>query len=525
MLQVRERARPSLVFAVMVAVIILAAWRGDSSAQGPVQGRREVRVGVAGVPTALDPVTALDGAPALLARQVFDTLVTYREGTTDIEPALATRWAVSRDGRVWSFTLRENVRFHDGTVLTATDVVASFQRHLDPQLAAVATVWPALLRGRPGVVKEVRAASPRTVEFVLVQPYAPILTVLAHPGFGIARSLSNPDGRAAVLVGTGPFRVVDVAGGRFAVEAFAGYWGTPPRSERLLFLEVPGDDHAEAEMDARSLDVWFPAGAPRRNEGALSIPGLRMGYLALQTEKEPFTRKALRHAVAAALDPAVIAQAVDRAAIPLQSFLPPGTWGRRDGEPVLGGTRELVKKLLVEGGWPKGFKPTMVVASEAFSVDAHRLGESMQQMLGAADIPASLRVETSGSARALLQSGEYDMALTETGVAGGDPHLMLFPLSTSETATRGPRALNFSFYRNPRLDEVLARASQLSYRVERQKLYRRAQALLANELPWIPVYVRLVWAVARPEVRGLRLHPTGFHRLDPLSLDALGAPR
>jgi ABC-type transport system substrate-binding protein len=102
---------------------------------------------------------------------------------------------------------------------------------------------------------------------------------------------------------------------------------------------------------------------------------------------------------------------------------------------------------------------------------------------------------------------------------------MLFPLSTSETATRGPRALNFSFYRNPRLDEVLARASQLSYRVERQKLYGRAQALLANELPWIPVYVRLVWAVARPEVRGLRLHPTGFHRLDPLSLDALGAPR
>jgi ABC-type transport system substrate-binding protein len=185
----------------------------------------------------------------------------------------------------------------------------------------------------------------------------------------------------------------------------------------------------------------------------------------------------------------------------------------------------VVKKLLVEGAWPKGFKPTMLVASDAFSIDARRLGEAIQLMLGAADIPVTLRIEPPAAARAALQSGEYDMALTETVVAGGDPHLVLFPLSTSETATRGPRALNFSFYRNPRLDEVLARASQLSYRVERGKLYRRAQALLAADLPWIPVYVRLVWAVARPDVRGLRLHPTGFHRLDALSLDPLGVPR
>jgi ABC-type transport system substrate-binding protein len=362
------------------------------------------------------------------------------------------------------------------------------------------------------------------VEFVLVQPYAALLTVLAHPGFGVARSVSTPD-RSAVLVGSGPYRVVDVTPGRFALEAFAAHWRGAPRADRLVFLEVPGDDHAEAEMDARSLDIWLPATAPRRAEGALSLPGLRVGYLALQTEREPFTRKPLRRAVAAALDAAVIAQAVDRDAIPLPSFLPPGTWARRDAEPLLGGTREQVRKLLVEGGWPKGFKPSLLVASDAFSVDARRVGEAIQQMLGAADIPITLRVETSAGARGMLQAGEYDMALTETTVGAGDPHLILFPLSTSETATRGPRALNFSFYRNPRVDEILARASQLSYRTERQKLYVRAQALLANELPWIPVYVRLVWGVARPEVRGLRLHPTGFHRLDTVFLDASGGPR
>src|SRR5213078_4186181 len=73
-----------------------------------------------------------------------------------------------------------------------------------------------------------------------------------------------------------------------------------------VFLEVANDDHAEAEFDARALDVWFPPSPPRRAEWALSAPGLRVGYLAFQTEREPFSRKRIRQAVAAALDPGVI---------------------------------------------------------------------------------------------------------------------------------------------------------------------------------------------------------------------------
>ena len=94
-------------------------------------------------------------------------------------------------------------------------------------------------------------------------------------------------------------------------------------------------------------------------------------------------------------------------------------------------------------------------------------------------------------------------------------------LSTSEGASKGPRALNYSFYRNPRVDDVLVRAAQLSNRVERAKLYQRAQIILVDDLPWLPLYVRLVWGVARPEVQNLRLHPTGLHRLNSVSLEPL----
>jgi peptide/nickel transport system substrate-binding protein len=505
-----SRAPRRLTLLVLLAALVVLEV-GTASAQF----RKELRIGAAGVPAQLDPSSALEGATPLIARQVFDTLVVYREGSTEIEPGLATRWSVARDGLVWSFTLREGVRFHDGAPVTAAEVAASFERlHAD----AAGVVWPALLRGRPGVVKEVRAADARTVQFVLLQPYAPLLTVLAHPGFGVARASTGLDGHAR-LIGSGPYRVVDAAAGRLAIEAVPGYWGGGARTDRIVFLEVGGDDHAEAEFDARSLDVWFPPGPPRRMTGALSTPGLRVGYLAFQTEKEPFSRKKIRHAVAAAIDSAVLGVALDPAAVPLQSFLPAGVWARREGSPVLGGTREQVRSLLADGSWPKGYKPTMVVPEDKGPLDVGRLAATLETALGAADIPIQVRAEPADRVRAALQAGEHELALVEGTVLGGDPHLFLFPLSTSEGASKGPRALNYSFYRNPRLDDVLVRASQLSFRPERARLYQRAQALLADELPWLPIYVRLVWAVARPEVRNLRLHPTGVHRLSGLALE------
>lgn len=510
----------------LVLLLLALAWAWDATGQGygaptaTEEIRREVRIGVPGVPATLDPGAALEGAIPLVARQVYDTLVAYREGSTDVQPALATRWSVSRDGLVWSFVLREDVKFHDGTPLTAGEVAGSFERQLRAENPGSAAVWSALFRGVPGVVRQVRAADPRTVQFMLIQPYAPLLTVLAHPGLGVARSVTGSDGEAR-LIGTGPYRVVDASAGRLALEAVPGHWAGPPKSDRLVILDVATDDQAEADLDARTLDVWFPSTPPRRAAGALSVPGLRVGYLAFQTEKEPFARKKVRQAVAAALDPAVIGVALGGAAVPLQSFLPTGVWGRREGSPLLGGGRGTVKTLLAAGGgWSNGVTPTLLVPSETSPLDLSKLALVIQLSLGAAEMPVNLRTEEPEAARLTLQKGEHDLALVEAAVTGGDPHLFLFPLSASEAAIKGPRALNFSFYRNVRLDDMLVRASQLSYRPDRQRLYQRAQAVLAEDLPWLPIYVRLYWALARPEVRGLRLHPTGFHRLDTVRLEA-----
>src|SRR5204863_4175624 len=143
-----------------------------------------------------------------------------------------------------SFVLRDNARFHDGAPVTATDVALSFARHLRPEVEVPPSLaWAALLRGHPGVIKDVRAADARTLQIVLNQPYAPLLTVLAHPALGIVRR-GPGDGR---LLGSGPYRIVDASTGRVALEAVPGHWSGPSRAERLVFLEVATDDNAEAE--------------------------------------------------------------------------------------------------------------------------------------------------------------------------------------------------------------------------------------------------------------------------------------
>jgi peptide/nickel transport system substrate-binding protein len=506
------RALRTLVIALQIALVLTPALARAAD------GRREIRIGTAGVPSMVDPAAALEGAVPLIARQVFETLVTYRPASTDIAPGLATRWVVSPDGLTWSFVLRENAKFHDDTPLTSREVRASFERLMfptDPAHPASNVVWPALLRGLPGVVKALRAPAPYTFQIVLLQPYAPLLTVLAHPGFGVSRVVTTAEG-ATRLIGTGPYRVTEQAAGRIVLDPVA-----EGRGERLVIVEAVAA--AEADLDARALDVWFHPLAPRRTEAVIAAPINRIGFLAMQTEKEPFSRRRVRQGIAAAIDPAIVAAALDRGAAPLQGFLPPGLWGRREGLTILGPGADASKKPAVVSEWPRGVNATLLVADTPAGAP-QRLAEALAIALVAAQVPVKVRIEPADRVRALTRAGTYDMALLEASVDGGDPHHLLYPLSTSEGAQKGAGATNVSFYRNGKLDDLLIRASQLGFRIERQKLYARAQSILAEELPWIPLYTAGQWVVVRPEIRGLRLHPTGFHRLDTLSVDAGAAP-
>ncbi|MBI1893201.1 MAG: ABC transporter substrate-binding protein, partial [Candidatus Rokubacteria bacterium] len=126
----------------------------------------ELRIGLPRVPAILDPATTQDDADRFLYPQIFETLVRFRDGGTEIEPGLATSWQPSRDGLTWSFRLRTNVRFHDGTVLIADHVVLALERHIVPDHPLrpnPPAPWTKALSGGLGIIRGVRRMDPATV--------------------------------------------------------------------------------------------------------------------------------------------------------------------------------------------------------------------------------------------------------------------------------------------------------------------------------------------------------------------------
>jgi peptide/nickel transport system substrate-binding protein len=508
---VRSRPRRPIAWlaAALVAAVVAPALAAEPAG--------ELRIGLPRLPVNLDPAAVRDepGPPSptlLVHRQIFEGLVEVGE-RGDIAPGLAAHWSVSRDGLTWTFRLRPDVQFHNGAPLTADVVVASLQRRVGPQAphGADDPPWARALRGPDAVVREVRRGEAGTVQILLAQPFSPLLAVLAHPGLAVG--LAQNDGQVP-FSGTGPYRVAARGADRLVLEAVPGRSaGAPPRTPRLVFLEVGDDADGLAGLGpGGGLDVYFPARPPTAaGPGLQTVAGStwESGLLAPRVDDGAFARKGLRQAVSAALDPALIGPALGRTARPLAALMPPGAWGAREmSRPPFEPAR--ARRLVTEA---QATTATLLVRDGDDGLELPRLAEAIRLSLAVAGLTVAVRAEPADAYGRALRQGDAELALIETRLGVDDPHFGLRPLLASDAAVRGS-ATNVAFYRNPAIDGLLHRGGQFAFRPERLRLYERLQAQVAEDLPYIPLYVRLQWAVARPEVQQLRLDPSGRHRLD-----------
>ena len=497
------------------ALLVLAA----ASAGLRAEPAGELRIGVARLPDTLDPATVSAGPAALVFRQLYQGLAEIGE-RGDIEPGLASQWSVSRDGLTWTFRLRSDVQFHNGTLLTPDVVVASVGRLLsahEPAAREAIEPWAGLFRGKNAVVREVRRGEAGGVQVQLSQPFSPLLAVLAHPALAVV--LAQNDSRVPFL-GTGPYRVADGSQGRLVLEAAPGSV-EPPRAARLIFEEVGDDAVALAELGPGGrLDVHFPHAPPAWGGlglQVLSAPTWQMGILALRTHEGLLARKSIRQAIALSLDPALLGPALGRGARLHGGYLPPGAWA---GHPLPFVRHDPIRarRLLGEGRVANATM-TLLAPDLADELETPRLTEAIRLSLAVAGVTVKPRPEGGEAYLQALRRGDGPLALHEIALSIDDPHFLFRPLLASDAAVQGS-ATNVAFYRNPVADSLLLRASQLAFRPERLRLYQRLQTQLAEDLPYIPLYVRLRWAVARPGVRDLRLDPGGRHRLERVWLEA-----
>ena len=460
-------------------------------------------VGIVGGPVSLDPHRATDLLSAAIVGNVCEPLVRYSADGARPEPALATAWA-TRDARRWTFTLRDGVRFHDGTPFDADAVLAN--------LASIARV-----RAFPAVAERLGA---HVVTITLDRPNAALLATLSQPFFAMQspRALA----RGSVLpVGTGPFRVVAVKDSGVQLEAHRGYWRGVPRLARLLFPRVADDGALIEGLRAGRIDVAPALG----HDGVFRLRALEdvvveartggnIAFLALNNDRPPFDDRRVRQAIAHGIDRAgLVARILGGHGEPARNPLPPALWGygRRTPELVL--DRAAARRLLREAGHAQGISATLLVADapRPYNPDPFALASALAADLG--EIGVAVRIDRAAGWGPFLDRatrGEYEMAVMGWQADTPDPNDFLSGLLGSEFVG----ATNRSRYRSPAMDLLLKQGRRGDDPRERTESYLQAQALFRRDMPWVPLFHVSVFTVHRRTVRGLAIGPTGIPRYD-----------
>ncbi len=493
----------------------ISSW--DAKACGRVGGT--LVYAQAGDPDGIDPHEVTDGFSSNNTVNIFDTLVRVTVDSFQLEPALAESWTVSSDNLVWTFKLRQGVKFHDGTPFNAEAVKFSYERQTDekhpfhPRAVGYADFTYQN-------VKSVDVIDDLTVRWTLSAPYAPFMTNLAMFSAAIVSPTAvkkygkdffkNP-------VGTGAFKFVEwVQKDHVTLEANRDYWAGRPCADRLIIRTIPDNTVRLLEMEKGTLHIMDQVNPPdydriRGNNDLVLFmgPGLNTGYLTMNTELAPFSDRRVRQAVNHAIDRnALIKAFYGGIASPATNPLPPTIWGYNKKVQPYEYSVDKAKKLLAEAGFPNGFSTELwwPNRSRPYLPQSLKTAEALQQQLARVGIQAKLVTYEWGTYLAKLRNGEDSMALIGWTGDNGDPDNFLYALLDKDNAVRG-KAQNYAFYKNDAVHRLLIQAQRLGDQAARAQLYEQAQEIIHRDAPWAPLVHASRVSAYRKDVQNYFPHP------------------
>ncbi len=470
------------------------------------------------------------------ANQLYNGLVEFERGSTNIVPALAETWNVSDDGLLYTFNLRSGVKFHttEGFKPTrdfnADDVLYSFSRqwkadHRHHTLSG-GTYEYFQGMGMTALIREIRKIDDMTVQIQLNAPEAPFLSNL---GMAFASILSSeyadamdaagtPDKIDLDPVGTGPFQLFSYQKDAFIrYLAHPNYWAGKAALDKLVFAITPDASVRYAKLKAGECHL-MPYPNPADLEAMRSDPeivlaeqeGLNVGYLAFNTEKEPFTKKKVRQALNMAVNKQAILDAVFQgsgtAAI---NPIPPTIWSYNEATEDYPYDPEAAKAMLAKAGYPNGFKTDIwaMPVQRPYNPNARRMAEIIQADWAKVGVEAEIVTFEWGEYLKRSKNGEHQTVLLGWTGDNGDPDNFLHVLLGCDAASGANRA-RWCF--KP-FDDLLIAAKRTTDIAERTRLYEYAQLVFKEEAPWVTIAHSLVFKPMRPEVVDFRIDPFGGH--------------
>jgi peptide/nickel transport system substrate-binding protein len=500
---------PTLLFAILCALCGFAADASRALAA-------ELRVGLAADVTSLDPHFHNIGPNNLVGWHVFDALTRVDENAR-LVPGLAESWRAV-DATTWEIKLRKGVRFHDGSELTAEDVLFS----LDRPATIANSPGPYTTFTRPIVAKE--AVDPYTVRLRTATPYAMVpydlnsIFIVSKRAATGATQADFDSGKATV--GTGPFRFVAFRRGeRIELARHDAYWDAKPAWERVTLRILPNDPARVAALLARELDAIeaVPTADAKRLAASSAFHveqkvSWRTLFLTLDQSREappgvtdkagkplaanPFKDLRVRTALARAVNrPAIVARVMEGYAMPAGNLVAPPVFGHEPAIAPQPFDPEGARRLLAEAGFPDGFAMVLAAPNNRY-VNDEQVAQAVAQMF--ARVGVTTRVEALPAATYFPRARnlEFGAALLGWGSFSGD--LALRSLVMSYDADRGFGTWNWGRYANAEVDALVVQALASVDEARREGAARAAMATAMRELAVIPLHHQIAtWAMRR----------------------------
>jgi len=522
------RTRTTIIGIVIAVSVLLPPW--PSLQNGSAAAQPTLIFAMAADADTLDCPLTLSNQSAEVCLQIFNGLVRNKPGTVEIEPDLATRWSVSPDGLVWTFTLRNGVTFQDGTPWNSAAAKVNIDRWADKNdptrpPGAAFVFWDALMASS---FKEARALDPHTLQLVLDRPDSPLLANLAIPTFAFASpvSLRAYGGASAGQhpVGTGPFKFVDwVRGDHISLQANPAFFRTGlPRTQRVVYRVITDSAARYLALKAGEVDVIENADLESL-QNARRDPHLKVGMRpALSTvwiefdfnrPGSPFKDIRVRRAVALAINKdAIVRGLYGELGEAATQFLPPMLWGRAPGLTGYPYDPTEARRLLAEAYYPNGFDTDFwyLPVARPYSPASKDLGTAVANALGRVGIRTHLVTEDFAAyIKDAVTTTKFPIfMLGRTGLTG-DPDDWFGPVF----GRYNPLTARWS-YNNPTVVMQVRTAEGLASQPLRAKVYENLETILFRDVALIPLAYAKSPLLMRSTVDGLVPQPTTFEYLE-----------
>jgi len=473
---------------------------GSAGAAAPVSGGT-LNVALTGNPTTMDPATAGVYTSLQVLDNIFSKLITMDEKGKFV-PELAKTWK-QNDPLTYTFDLVSNATFHNGEKFTATDVKYTFERIANPKTASsYASAYTS--------IKTIEVKSPTQVVFHLSTPFAPLLTNLAQNGEIVNKKAIESADSARKPVGTGPFIFVEwVQGDHVTLKKNPNYFvAGKPYLDQVVFKFLAVDQSRIEALQSGQLD-WVDAiplnqlTALKKNSAYTYATSTQAGipdFLAFNTSKAPFNNKALRQAVAAAVDrKEILSIAYFGAGEAGHMDVPSGsTWYEEPPANQSAPDLTLAKQKMVEAGYPNGL--TVTYLSLPQYPELQKTGVVLRDQLKKIGITVNLEQLEVTVWFGRYAKGDYQM--TSAYWSG-----TIDPDNFYSTQLQTGSSNNDMKYSNKTVDGLITKARAATDEAERKTLYGQIRKIVWDDAPLVFLHYETINYLMRNKVHGSVVNP------------------